>query len=233
MEPIKNLLLQTQIEELDLSDNKFGDKGFKILCSGLQNSSVKKINLENCGVTTLNPLESIFEQTKIQEINFDSNGYGNLEFAFLCLILPKSNVKTLCLREHQIISLKPIKNILSMTKIEELDLSCNPFGNQGFEDLCRELPNSNVKILDVSFCDITSFQSVKNLLSQTKIEELNLNFNGFGDEGFKDLCSVLSKSKIQKLEVYLCDITDRTPFDQLWFKSRYGLSLFIPDSKGK
>ena len=118
------------------------------------------------------------------------------------------------------------------TKLEELDLDINKFGNNGLVDLCSVLPSSSLKTLNLYNCRITSLEPICKVSPDTKLEELNLGGNKFGDNGFIDLCSVLPDSSLKKLNLYGCGITSLEPMKVLTDTKLKNLDLSGNQIKG-
>ena len=96
----------------------------------------------------------------------------------------------------------------------------NKIRNLGFEQLCSILPDTFIKKLHLWGCEITCLESMINVLPKTKIEELNLNWNNFGDQEFHKLCDGLIDSNVWKLEVKGCKLT-RIPSSMAHTKIKY------------
>ena len=109
--------------------------------------------------------------------------------------------------------LEPIKETLSQTKIKKLVLNDNAFGNDGLKILSETIVESEVEDLQIAMCEITLFEPLIRILPQTKITLLNLKINQLGNNGFKDLCEVLSKSCIEFLFLKRCHITSLEPLE--------------------
>ncbi|XP_056614677.1 ribonuclease inhibitor-like [Triplophysa dalaica] len=102
--------------------------------------------------------------------------------------------------------------------LRKLDLSVNPLRDSGVEHLCALLSNSQfrLKTLDLSDCSIKKKRRDK-LISAlcsnpSHLRELNLSGNKIKDTGVKLLCRLLehSQCKLEKLNLYWCNITDVT-----------------------
>ena len=203
LENIK-LLQNTKLEELNLVYNDFGNNGFAKLLHILPKTIMKKLNVSKCSINSLENIE-LLSNTKIEELNLGYNYFGNDAFAKLLHILPQTNMKKLNVRDFGITSFENIA-ILINTKIEELDLGHNKFGNDSFEKLLHILPQTNIKKLYVRYCALTSLVNIE-ILKNTKIEELDLTLNTFGNDGFEKLLYVLPQTKMKTLNVEKCGIT--------------------------
>lgn len=73
-----NKLHLTQIQEIYLSNNQFGDNGMKVICDFInKNESIKKIELKKCQITLkgLKELKNIKRKRSIKEIDLSENSF--------------------------------------------------------------------------------------------------------------------------------------------------------------
>ena len=61
-------------------------------------------------------------------------------------------------------------------------------------------------MLNLELCFITILKPLLNILTQTQIEDLNLNKNIINEEEFEELCILLPQSKIKTLHVEKCSV---------------------------
>ena len=191
---LSNIIFKgSNITSLNLNSTKFDmeNNGFVDLCSGLHGSSLKNLNLFNCGITSLEPICEVLLDTQLEELNLSWNNFGDNGLVDLCSVLPGSSLKTLNLYKCRITSLEPICKVLLDTKLEEINLGDNKFGNHGFVDLCFVLPGSSLKTLNLMGCRITSLEPICEVLLDTQLEELDLSWNQIkGDKFTLPGCSI-------------------------------------------
>ena len=131
---VSNIILKgSNITSLDLSDTKFDmeNNGWVDLCSMLPGSSLKTLNLYNCGITSLEPICKVLLDTQLEELNLGYNKFKDNGLVDLCSVLPGSSLKNLDLCNCGITSLEPMK-VLTDTKLEKLDLRYNQIKRDGF-----------------------------------------------------------------------------------------------------
>ncbi|CAK8693910.1 unnamed protein product [Clavelina lepadiformis] len=204
--------LPQPIDEIHLSENKFGDDGALSLSKCLHN--IRRLDVTFCkigdvGVKSLSEAIEHLPQP-IDEIHLSENKFG--DDGALSLSKCLHNIRRLNVRSCGIgdVGVKSLSEAIEHLPqpIDEINLSGNKFGDDGALSLSKCL--HNIKRLHVGWCGI-GVVGVKSLSVAIEhlpqpIDEINLGVNKFGDDGALSLSKCLHN--IRRLHVGTCNIGD-------------------------
>ncbi|XP_006000762.2 NACHT, LRR and PYD domains-containing protein 3-like [Latimeria chalumnae] len=213
------------LTELNLSQNKLGDSGVKMLCDGLNKSNcrLEKLEFIECGLTAgccTDLSSAISKNSSLTELNLNKNRLGDSGVKLLLAALKEAacGLEKLGLGECDLRAgcCGEFSSIFSNgSSLKDLDLSGNNLGDSEVKLLLAALndPNCKLQKLRLGKCDLTAglcneLSSI--LIKNSSLKELDLSKNKLKDSGVKLLWAALKDSncKIQKLELRDCDLTD-------------------------
>ncbi|XP_058616006.1 NACHT, LRR and PYD domains-containing protein 3-like isoform X4 [Onychostoma macrolepis] len=219
----------SHLTELNLSFNKPGDSGVKLLSALLENPhcKLKKLCLSGCYITQKGfaALSSALRSnpSHLTELNLSDNTPGDSGVKLLSALLedPHCKLKKLRLWDCSI-GEEGCAALISALRsnpshLTELNLSDNKPGDSGVKllsDLLED-PHCKLKKLRLSSCDITEkgFAALSSALrsNPSHLTELSLSCNTPGDSGVKLLSALLEDPhcKLKKLRLSCCDITEK------------------------
>ncbi|XP_041036626.1 NACHT, LRR and PYD domains-containing protein 12-like isoform X3 [Carcharodon carcharias] len=217
----KNRLLT----HLNLSNNKLGDSGLKLLSVVLRNPDCKiqKLGLADVILTasSAEALGSILNTNQsLIELNLSSNKLGDSGVKQLSAALrnPDCKIQKLVLMDVSLTSscAEDLASTLSANPVlTALNLSYNKLGDSGVKLLSEALRNPVCKIRRLWLCDNgLSASSIKDiafaLSTNRSLTELDLGHNKLRDSGVKFLSEALKSQdcKIQKLRLDDTRLTD-------------------------
>ncbi|XP_067396472.1 NACHT, LRR and PYD domains-containing protein 6 [Emydura macquarii macquarii] len=212
------------LKELDLSGNKLGDTGIKLLCKGLKqkNCSVQKLGLRGRSLTATSwsDLTSVLTTNQsLIELDLSYSKWGDIGVKLLYKALKHPNCKLQKIKlECCLLTAACCGDLASVLgtnqTLTELDLRNNELRDSGVKQLCAGLNRENCKIqkLILSNCYFTGAccGALSAVLSKNKsLSELDLCYNKLGDAGMKLLCDGLKQPgcKLQKLGLTGCGLT--------------------------
>ncbi|XP_064419259.1 NACHT, LRR and PYD domains-containing protein 3-like [Latimeria chalumnae] len=218
------LSTNSSLTELDLSRNKLGDSGLKLLSAGLMdpNCKLQTLVLGKCGLTAgcCRDLSSVLStNSSLTELNLSENKLGDSGVKLLSagLMDPNCNLQKLELWECDLTAgcCGDLSSILSTnSSLIGLDLSGNKLEDSGVKLLSAGLmdPNCKLQTLVLKDCGLTAgcCRDLSPVLStNSSLTELDLGGNKLGDSGFKLLSVGLMdpNCKLQKLDVYGKDLS--------------------------
>ncbi|XP_029786876.1 NACHT, LRR and PYD domains-containing protein 12 isoform X1 [Suricata suricatta] len=219
------LICNTNLTELDLSENPLGDTGVKYLCEGLRHSNckVEKLDLSTCYLTEASCMElSSFLQVSqtLKELFVFANALGDIGVQHLCEGLQHAQgvIQSLVLSQCSLSAAccESLSQVLSSTRsLTRLLLINNKIEDLGLKFLCEGLkqPDCQLKDLALWACHLTGecCQDLCNALySNEYLRDLDLSDNALGDEGMQVLCEGLKhpSCKLQTLWLAECHLTD-------------------------
>ena len=121
-------------------------------------------------------------------------------------------------------SIKKLAPILHTTRIEDLDLACNPLGNAGIKSLSehffeiviqgvkkrqgRPCSLKRLKLADTNFTAQGGYALMRATTALNQITYLNLDHNAFLTRNLEHLFMMVKNSRLQTLSVNYCKLTD-------------------------
>ncbi|XP_051724243.1 NACHT, LRR and PYD domains-containing protein 12-like [Ctenopharyngodon idella] len=217
----------SHLRELNLSWNKLGNTGVKLLCDVLKDSHCKleRLRLSNCSVTEegYKALASALRSnpSHLIELDLTGNDPGQSGVKELSDLLqdPNCQLKTLrflsaaadeaCQYVERVVGKNPLL-------LRELNLSRHELGDTRVNQIAALLQDKHCRLntLILYECSITEKQCFI-LTSALKsnpshLRELNLSENKLENTGVKHLCDVLKDShcKLERLRLIYCYMTD-------------------------
>ncbi|XP_030646346.1 NLR family CARD domain-containing protein 3-like [Chanos chanos] len=200
----------SHLRELDLSENKLGDPGVKLLSDLLKDTHCKleALKLHNCNITeegcTALALALTSNPSHMRELDLRGNDPGDSGYKLLNSLLENPQCKLEKLR------------CINPLLLRELDLSENKPGDSGVKQLSALLedPHCYFEKLRLYNCSITedgcaTLASALNS-NPSLLRELDLSGNKPGDSGVKLLSAVLKnpQCKLETLSLCNCSITE-------------------------
>ncbi|XP_075784916.1 NACHT, LRR and PYD domains-containing protein 3-like [Pelodiscus sinensis] len=215
------------LTELELSGNKLGDSGIKLLCEGLKHATCKlrKLVVWDCRLTDAccGDLSSLLSTNQsLRELNLSGNNLTGSGVKFLCegLRHPKCKLEKLELWQCSLTAAccGDLSTALETNQsLMELELSGNKLGDSGIKLLCEGLKHATCKLqkLVVWDCRLTDAccGDLSCLLSTNpSLRELNLSSNNLTGSGVTLLCEGLrhQNCKLEKLDLSESHIDERT-----------------------
>lgn len=215
----------SNLRELDLSENKLGDSGVKLLFAGPEShlSKLATFKLVNCGITdegcaalasalTSNP-------SHLRELDLSGNKVGDSGVQMFSCGLENyyCQLETLKLVSCGITGegCAALSSALTSnpTHLRRLDLSKNKLSDTGMNLISTGLGNPHCKLemLGLHDCDVTD-EGCAALASALRsnpshLRELDLSDNKLGDLGVKLLSTGLEDCKLEILKLRHCGIT--------------------------
>ncbi|XDV23336.1 hypothetical protein PO909_027944, partial [Leuciscus waleckii] len=219
----------SHLRELNLSENKLGDSGFKNLSDLLMNPECKleklqlckcSIKEKQCGFLT-SALKS--NPSHVRELDLSGNELKHARVKHFYDLLKNSHFKLERLRLRNCgIEVDDCSDLTSALKsnsshLRELDLSGNTLGDKGVKNLYPLLSNEcKLEKLSLCGCNITEKQFLiltpALCYSLSNLRELDLSGNKLENKGVEGVCEILKNPhcKLERLSLNDCGITDVT-----------------------
>ncbi|XP_067864908.1 NACHT, LRR and PYD domains-containing protein 3-like [Heterodontus francisci] len=210
------------LTDLNLSYNKLGDSGVKLLSAGLRNPECKiqKLWLSSNALTAscVGDLASALSTLKVLDLSYNKLGDSGVKLLSAALRNPNCKIQKLQLSNNELTASCIEDLAFAVNKnwsLMDLNLSCNKLGDSGVKLLSAALRNPDCKIqeLQLSSNALTAscIEDLASTLSTNRsLTFLNLSYNKLGDSGVKLLSEALRNPdcKIQRLEVQRVRLTD-------------------------
>ncbi|XP_027031788.2 NACHT, LRR and PYD domains-containing protein 3-like isoform X1 [Tachysurus fulvidraco] len=219
-----------KLEKLNLSYNNLEHAGVKLLCDCLMSPNCKLQALGLAGTNfseqSCELMASYFQSANshLKELDLGCNNMRDSGVKLLTagLISLQCHLEKLgldrCDLTHN--SCKALKAVLqsSNSYLRELNLSYNKLGVLGIQQLCEGLMHPDCKLegLNLGLVDVgismDASETLALALKSANLRELDLSNNCIGDSGVKLICDGLisPKSKLEKLSLRWCNLTDRS-----------------------
>ncbi|XP_059817785.1 ribonuclease inhibitor-like isoform X2 [Hypanus sabinus] len=202
--------------ELDLSENKLGDWGVKLLSEALRNPECKiqKLGLRSVGLTAAGVVDlasALSTNCSLTELDLTNNELGDsgVKLVTKALRNPECKIRRLGLRSVGLTAAGGVDLTSALStncSLTELDLAKDKLGDSGVKLVSEALRNPGCKIqklcLDsVSLTAAGVVDLVSALSTNRSLTELDLANNELGDSGVKLVFEALRNPgcKIQKL----------------------------------
>ena len=162
---------------LDISFNKIGNIGFEMVLKtvGFQ---IQNLVLKSCEITEVN-IDFLKRCFFMLRLDLSGNKIGSKGFSSI-LLGAFPYLQTLQLSDCQIEEIVPSSLLKKYEKLQELDLSQNPFGDNGFENVVPWI-SENITKLNLANCKITKVNP-RLLRSCFNLNDLILDKNPLTDE---------------------------------------------------
>ncbi|XP_072890975.1 NACHT, LRR and PYD domains-containing protein 12-like isoform X2 [Hemitrygon akajei] len=219
------LSTNTSLTELDLSNNKLGDSGVKLVSVALRNPECKiqRLRLWDVGLTDSGAEDlasALSTKSSLTELDLSYNKLGDSGVKLVSVALRNPECKIQKLELYNVgltdSGAEDLVSALSTNpSLTELYLSNNDLGDSGVKLVSAALRNPECKIQklwlnSVGLTDSGAEDLASVLSTNPSLTELDLSYNKLGDSGVK-LVSVALRNpecKIQKLELYNVGLTD-------------------------
>ncbi|XP_072892429.1 NACHT, LRR and PYD domains-containing protein 12-like [Hemitrygon akajei] len=213
------------LTELDLSGNKLGDSGVKLVSVALSNPDCKiqKLWLDNVRLTDSGAkdlVSALSTNPLLTGLNLSGNKVGDsgVKLVSAALRNPECKIQILGLNNVGLTDsgAEDLASALSTNpSLTELGLSDNKLGDSGVKLVSAALRNTECKIQKLGLHGVGLTASgakdlVSTLSAKPSLTELNLSHNKLGDSGVKLVSAALRKPecKIQKLWLFRVGLTD-------------------------
>ncbi|XP_067916072.1 NACHT, LRR and PYD domains-containing protein 12-like isoform X4 [Heterodontus francisci] len=213
------------LTELDLSCNKLGDSGVKLLSEALRSPDCKIQELwlveNNLTASCIEDLASALNTNRSLtdlDLNYNELGGSGVKLLSEALRNPDCKIQKLGLVENNLSDscIEDLASALSSNRsLTDLDLSYNKLGDSGVKLLSEGLRNPDCKIQKLQLENNKLTDScIKDLASalstNQSLTDLDLNDNELGDSGVKLLSEALRNPdcKIQELDLRDVGLTD-------------------------
>nr|AAP92143.1 leucine-rich repeat protein N4C [synthetic construct] len=209
------------LRELDLSNNKLGDAGVRLLLQGLLDPGTRLENLDlnesDLTEAGLKDLASVLRSNpSLRELTLSNNKLGDAGVRLLLqgLLDPGTRLEKLDLDQTDLTEagMKDLASVLrSNPSLRELSLSSNKLGDAGVRLLLQGLldPGTRLEKLDLNQNDLTE-ADLKDLASVLRsnpsLRELSLSNNKLGDAGVRLLLQGLLDPGTRLEQLVLYDI---------------------------
>ncbi|XP_072552305.1 NACHT, LRR and PYD domains-containing protein 3-like [Salminus brasiliensis] len=202
----------SHLRELNLSWNKMGDSGVKVLSDLLEDPHCKleELQLECCGITEEGCAALvkalISKPSNLRKLNLNYNQPGESGRKGLSDLLKDPNCKLQTLQ------------LCEASLLQELNLSFRKLGDSGVQLLCDLLEDPLCKLekLNLCKCNLTE-SSCAHLASALNsnpscLRALTLSLNTLQDSGVRMLSAALVNphSKLEKLRLWDCNLTEKS-----------------------
>ncbi|KAK2906448.1 hypothetical protein Q8A67_005433 [Cirrhinus molitorella] len=223
------LISDTNLKELNMSNNKLQDSGMMLLCTGLKNINCKLeiLRLSDCSITEegYKALASALRSnpSHLIELDLTGNDPGQSGVKELSDLLqdPNCQLKTLRFLKSPAAeeACECLTEVLGKSPLllKELDLSEDKLGDLDGEKLSALLMDSHSKLEKIMLnnCELTekSCSVLATVLSsKTILKEMNLNNSRLLDSGVKEICEGLKNPVCELKILKLCDcgLTDKS-----------------------
>ncbi|XP_056612460.1 protein NLRC3-like [Triplophysa dalaica] len=219
----------SHLRELNLSKNKLGDLGIKLLSDALgsTNCELKILLLENCSITQEGCAELasalISNPVHLRELDLSSNKLKHNGVKRLLVNLESSGCNLEILRldncgvtdEGCAALASALKS--SCLNLKKMTLNWNKIGDSGAQPLFTALgdPNCKLQVLRLRDCKITDkgYEALASTLktNPSHLKELDLSQNKLSNRGIELLSIALAypNCKLEILRLETCGITDK------------------------
>ncbi|XP_072318691.1 NACHT, LRR and PYD domains-containing protein 14-like [Eucyclogobius newberryi] len=190
--------------------------------SELVKSKKAKLRFSNLSDACCPALASVLgtKESHLRKLDLGFNSITDRGVESLVLGLSDQDCRLMSLRLHgcELTSsaCEPLASALKLCpKLKELDLSCNSIGDVGLKHLVRglESPKCQLETLRLSQCNIKKaggFHLASALeKNPAHLKWLDLSINKIGNVAANELFTKFDISRLRKLEIYYCGLTER------------------------
>ncbi|XP_059817820.1 NACHT, LRR and PYD domains-containing protein 3-like isoform X3 [Hypanus sabinus] len=222
---VSALSTNPSLTELNLSNNKLGDSGVKLVSAALRNRECKiqRLGLRNVGLTDSGAedlVSALSTNPSLTELDLSDNKLGDSGVKLVSAALRNPECKIQKLRLGNVgltdSGAEDLVSALSTNpSLTLLNLSLNKLGDSGVKLVLSALRNPECKIqrmglYRVGLTDSGAEDLVSALSTNPSLTELDLSENKLGDSGVKLVSAALRnpECKIQKLRLDSVGLTD-------------------------
>lgn len=215
------LAAKDSLREVDVSSNQLGDAGVARLCAELLKARcrVQTLWLWECGLTAAGCRELsgvLRAKESLRELSLADNPLGDDGARLLCesLLEPGCRLQSLWLRSCNLTAAccPHLGAVLARNQhLQELQLTRNPLGDAGVQQLCQALSQPDARLSDLRLVDCELTDSgcdslAALLLASRSLRKLDLSNNGLGDPGVLKLVASVARPECSLEQLVLYDI---------------------------
>ncbi|KAJ3256305.1 hypothetical protein HK103_005560 [Boothiomyces macroporosus] len=235
-----SFILQGRVKSLILDGIEIGGSDISIFAQALKHSKLQKLSMMEIDLQEhVVEIFNVLPYTNIQEFHY---GYPT-KAAIITLVenIDKTRLKSLSLP----INIEYLEKLLEKQKLDSLTIAtdgnkaCEIISNQikyfklnsfsmpfsqvstGFQLLFPSISETVLSELDLSFNPIGDLSILEHYLPKTRLTKLKLNGCEIGDDGLKQLCRAIRKSKVKELHVHSNYFTENGIISLLYLDLRY------------
>ncbi|XP_038657031.1 NACHT, LRR and PYD domains-containing protein 3-like [Scyliorhinus canicula] len=206
------------LTDLNLSSNKLGDSGVKLLCGALRkpDCKIQKLGLSAVSLTAScaeDLASTLHANSALTVLNLSYNKLGDSGMKLLSAALRNPDCKIqrlqLCDTGFSALSIQDLASALSTNRsLIELDLGHNKLCDAGVKHLSEALKNQNWKIQKLRLDDTRLSDSCINDLvsalgTNRSVRGLNLESNSFTDKSIPQLQKLITNcSSLKRIELW-------------------------------
>ncbi|XP_077968689.1 uncharacterized protein LOC120331725 [Styela clava] len=207
MKAFKGNTCNAKLYELDVSHNNLGPAGWGEVGLVVSQCQVETFKARNCYLTA-DKMKAFKENTRNAKLDkLDVSGNKNLGitgFGEVGKVVTQCRVRALDVRDCNLTAegMKALRENTGNAKLDKLDVSGNrDLGTAGFGEVGLVVSQCQVKIVDVSWCNLTAvgMKAFKENIPNAKLYALDVSYNDLGPAGWGEVGLVVSQCQVKTL----------------------------------